>query len=205
MINTLIFDFGDVFINLDKHAIERSLSKLGVSTITNEMLETAMNYEKGLISTDVFMTSFTKKFPTLSRKEFTTAWNSIILDFPEHRLTFIEQLASLKKYKLILLSNTNALHIEQVIENMSLERYRRFKNCFDQSYLSHEIKLRKPDHSIYEFVLRENNLVAKNCIFIDDTKENTEAATTLGLHTWNNDPEKEDVIELFNNSVLKNS
>ena len=205
MINTLIFDFGDVFINLDKPAIERSLNKLGISTITNEMLEIAMNYEKGLISTDVFITSFTKKFPMISNKEFTIAWNSIILDFPEHRLTFIEHLASLKKYKLILLSNTNELHIEQVIENMSLDRYLRFKNCFDQFYLSHEIKLRKPDHSIYEFVLRENNLVAKNCIFIDDTKENTEAATTLGLHTWNNDPEKEDVIELFNNSVLKNS
>ena len=205
MINTLIFDFGDVFINLDKPAIERSLNKLGISTITNEMLEIAMNYEKGLISTDVFITSFTKKFPMISNKEFTIAWNSIILDFPEHRLTFIEHLASLKKYKLILLSNTNELHIEQVIENMSLDRYLRFKNCFDQFYLSHEIKLRKPDHSIYEFVLIKNNLIAKNCFFIDDTKENTDAASILGIRAWNNNPKNEDVIDLFNNSVFKNS
>ena len=205
MINTLIFDFGDVFINLDKPAIERSMNKLGISTITNEMLEIAMNYEKGLISTDVFITSFTKKFPMISNKEFTTAWNSIILDFPEHRLTFIEHLASLKKYKLILLSNTNELHIEQVIENMSLDRYLRFKNCFDQFYLSHEIKLRKPDHSIYEFVLIKNKLIAKNCFFIDDTKENTDAASELGIRTWNNNPKNEDVIDLFNNSVFKNS
>jgi len=205
MINTLIFDFGDVFINLDKPAIERSMNKLGISTITNEMLEIAMNYEKGLISTDVFITSFTKKFPMISNKEFTIAWNSIILDFPEHRLTFIEHLASLKKYKLILLSNTNELHIEQVIENMSLDRYLRFKNCFDQFYLSHEIKLRKPDHSIYEFVLIKNNLISKNCFFIDDTKENTDAASILGIRAWNNNPKNEDVIDLFNNSVLKNS
>lgn len=205
MINTLIFDFGDVFINLDKPAIERSMNKLGISTITNEMLEIAMNYEKGLISTDVFITSFTKKFPMISNKEFTIAWNSIILDFPEHRLTFIEHLASLKKYKLILLSNTNELHIEQVIENMSLDRYLRFKNCFDQFYLSHEIKLRKPDHSIYEFVLIKNILIAKNCFFIDDTKENTDAASILGIRAWNNNPKNEDVIDLFNNSVLKNS
>ena len=205
MINTLIFDFGDVFINLDKPAIERSMNKLGISTITNEMLEIAMNYEKGLISTDVFITSFTKKFPMISNKEFTTAWNSIILDFPEHRLTFIEHLASLKKYKLILLSNTNELHIEQVIENMSFDRYLRFKNCFDQFYLSHEIKLRKPDHSIYEFVLIKNKLIAKNCFFIDDTKENTDAASELGIRTWNNNPKNEDVIDLFNNSVFKNS
>jgi len=205
MINTLIFDFGDVFINLDKPAIERSLKKLGVSTITNEMLEIAMKYEKGLITTDVFINSFTKKFPKISTREFTTAWNSIILDFPEHRLTFIENLASLKKYRLMLLSNTNILHIDKVIKNMTVERYNRFKSCFDKFYLSHEIKLRKPDHSIYEFVLDENNLIAENCFFIDDTKENTDAAKKLGILTWNNNPKKEDIIDLFNNSVIKNS
>ena len=203
MINTLIFDFGDVFINLDKPAIERSLNKLGISTITGEMIETAKVYEKGLITTNEFINSFTKKFPIISNKQFTKAWNSIILDFPEHRLTFIENLASLKKYKLILLSNTNALHIDKVIENMSLKRYCRFKKCFNKFYLSHEIKLRKPDHSIYEFVLNENNLMAKNCFFIDDTKENTDTAKKLGLLAWNNNPEKDDIINLFNNSVLK--
>ena len=60
MINAIIFDFGDVFINLDKSAIERSLNKLGISTITGEMIETAKVYEKGLISTNEFINSFKK-------------------------------------------------------------------------------------------------------------------------------------------------
>ena len=34
MIDTIIFDFGDVFINLDKPAIEHSLFNLGVTTVT---------------------------------------------------------------------------------------------------------------------------------------------------------------------------
>ena len=80
---------------------------------------------------------------------------------------------------------------------MSLDRYLRFKNCFDQFYLSHEIKLRKPDYPIYEFVLRENNLNAKQCFFIDDTKENTDIAHKLGINIWNNDPKNEDVTSLF--------
>tara|TARA_B110000908_G_scaffold71120_1_gene85795 strand:- start:2727 stop:3344 length:618 start_codon:yes stop_codon:yes gene_type:complete len=197
MINTIIFDFGDVFINLDKPAIERSLSKLGVTSISKKMIEMTMEYEKGVMSTDEFIAAFTKIYPKISRQDFSTAWNSIILDFPEHRLTFIESLKDLKKYKLILLSNTNALHIEQVIKNMSLDRYLRFKNCFDQFYLSHEIKLRKPDYSIYEFVLKENNLNAKQCFFIDDTKENTDIAHKLGINIWNNDPKNEDVTSLF--------
>ena len=202
MINTIIFDFGDVFINLDKPAIERELFKLGVTSITKDMLEIAKQYEKGVISTNDFVTSFKTKYPSISAAQFKNAWNSIILEFPEHRLEFLEHLSTSKRYKLILLSNTNALHIEQVIENMSLYRYERFKNCFDQFYLSHEIQLRKPDTSIYEFVLEENKLQASACIFIDDTKENTEAAAQLGIHTWNNNPKEEDVINLFDHPIF---
>ena len=202
MINTIIFDFGDVFINLDKQAIERELHQLGVNSISEDMLEIAKQYEKGVISTNDFVTSFRTKYPSISAAQFKNAWNSIILEFPEYRLEFLEHLSTSKRYKLILLSNTNALHIEQVIENMSLYRYERFKNCFDQFYLSHEIQLRKPDTSIYEFVLEENKLQASACIFIDDTKENTEAAAQLGIHTWNNNPKEEDVINLFDHPIF---
>lgn len=202
MINTIIFDFGDVFINLDKPAIERELYQLGVTSITEDMLEIAKQYEKGVISTNDFVTAFTSKYPSISSAQFKNAWNSIILKFPEYRLEFLEHLSTSKRYKLILLSNTNSLHIEQVIENMSLYRYERFKNCFDQFYLSHEIQLRKPDTSIYEFVLKENKLKAASCFFVDDTKSNTEAAAQLGIHTWNNDPTKEDVIHLFDHPIF---
>ena len=202
MINTIIFDFGDVFINLDKQAIERELHQLGVTSISEDMLEITKQYEKGVISTNDFVTSFKTKYPSISAAQFKNAWNSIILEFPEYRLEFLEHLSTSKRYKLILLSNTNALHIKQVIENMSLYRYERFKNCFDQFYLSHEIQLRKPDTSIYEFVLEENKLQASACIFIDDTKENTEAAAELGIHTWNNNPKEEDVINLFDHPIF---
>ena len=97
MINTLIFDFGDVFINLDKAAIERSLLNLGVPSITEDMLQTAMQYEKGLISTEEFVTSLTTKYPAISAAQFKKAWNAIILDFPEYRLEFIEKLSTIKK------------------------------------------------------------------------------------------------------------
>ena len=205
MISTIIFDFGDVFINLDKPAIERELHKLGVTSITEKMLQTAMQYEKGLISTDDFVAAFTTKYPSITAAQFKSAWNSIILDFPKYRLDFLEKLSTSKNYKLILLSNTNALHIEQVIENMSLYIYERFKNCFDQFYLSHEIKLRKPDTSIYTYVLKENQLEAAACFFVDDTTENTESASLLGIHTWNNDPIKDDIINLFDNPIFYNS
>jgi putative hydrolase of the HAD superfamily len=57
--------------------------------------------------------------------------------------------------------------------------------------------LRKPNTDIFEFVLKENNLSAKECLFIDDTKANTDTAARLGFHIWNIDKTSEDVIDLF--------
>ena len=197
-IKTIIFDFGDVFINLDKPAIERELIKLGVpKSISLDMNHIDSEYEKGLINTDALTNYFTNKFSKISKEDFIKAWNAIILDFPECRLKFIEELASENKYKLILLSNTNDLHIEQVIKNMRLNRYKRFKNCFDRFYLSQEIHLSKPNSNIYEFILNQNHLNANECLFIDDLKENTDAAFKLGIHVWNLIQGQEDITNLF--------
>lgn len=197
MIKTIIFDFGDVFINLDKPAIKRELNKLGVTNFSLDMYHQAAEYEKGLISTETLINYFSSKYPKIASEKFIGAWNAIILDFPEYRLEFIEKLFSEGNYKTILLSNTNSLHIEQVITNMGLEQFNRFKSCFDQFYLSYEINLIKPQLSIYEFVLKSNNLKPEECLFIDDLKENTDGAKELGINVWNINPEEEDITNLF--------
>ncbi len=196
MIKNIIFDFGDIFINLNKTATTLALAKFGFTEMTPDLDKLMKTYEKGLINSDTFLEKTNAFFITATTKELISAWNSMILDFPEDRLVFIEELANEKKYRLFLLSNTNALHIERVIKNMGTNRYKRFKNCFEKFYLSHEIHLRKPDTEIYEFVLKNNELKAEECLFIDDTKENTEAAKTLGIHTWNLIVDKEDIIHL---------
>jgi len=58
------------------------------------------------------------------------------------------------------------------------------------------MKMRKPDTEIFEFVLKENNLIAEETLFVDDTKENTDAAAELGIQTWNLKVGKEDIIAL---------
>ena len=197
MIKTLIFDFGDVFINLDKEAPYIEMRKLGIHSFSNEMVEINKRYETGIISTSAFLDFYCKICLNTSKTELSEAWNSIILDFPEYRLKYIEALATSKKYQLILLSNTNDLHIEKVIKNMTIERFLRFKNCFDAFYLSQEIHLRKPNSDIYNFVLDTHQINPKESLFIDDIKENTESAKKLGIHTWNIIPKKEDIVDLF--------
>jgi putative hydrolase of the HAD superfamily len=201
MIKNIIFDFGDIFINLDKPATLKEMAKLGVSEISDEMIEVYHQYEKGLITTDDFINFYNSKF-NIPKKDLVFAWNSILLDFPKKRLEFLKELSASKKYRLFLLSNTNDLHIKWVQNSLGEAFYSEFKNCFEQFYLSYEINFRKPDSEIYEFVLSENNLIADETLFVDDLKENTDSANNLGIHVWNLIPEEEEVTELFTKNIL---
>lgn len=195
-IKTLIFDFGDVFINLDKQgSMQHALDLFNLEMFGADMIETNILYEVGKISTSDFIEFYKTKFPKVNEANLIDAWNCIIKDFPEHRLEFIKKLAQQKEYKLILLSNTNDMHIDYVKETVPF--FNEFKACFDVFYLSQEIHYRKPNTDIFEFVLKENNLNANECLFIDDTKDNTDTADKMGFYTWNIDETKEDVVTLF--------
>ncbi len=197
MIKNIIFDFGDVFINLDKQVIYREVVKFGGNTeITSDIMKINDTYEVGGISSGEFIENLGQVYPQAKSEEISRIWNSMLLDFPDERLQFIENLAQEGNYRLFLLSNTNALHIPQVEKIMGDKKFQRFKNSFEKFYLSHEINLRKPNAEIYEFVLNENGLKAEETFFIDDTKENTEAAEKLGIHCWNLQVGKEDIIQL---------
>lgn len=196
MFKNIIFDFGDIFINLDKQAPIKEMQKWGLKEFEPSLTELLFSYEKGLMDSETFLLEMNEFFPTANSEQIKKGWNSIILDFPEYRLEFIEQLAMEKEYNLILLSNTNALHIEKVIENMGRARFERFKKCFEKFYLSHEINFRKPDAEIYQFVLDTNKLKASETFFVDDTLENTLASEKLGITSWNLEVGKEDIVQL---------
>ncbi len=196
MIKNIIFDFGGIFINLDQRAVFNELSKFGYTEISIELDTLAKTYEKGLISSSDFISELHKQFRSASPPELKKAWNAIIADFPENRLTFIESLAAENTYRLFLLSNTNELHIARVVETMGLERFNRFKSCFEQVYLSHEINLRKPDANSYAYVLASNNLLPEETFFIDDSKTNTDAALALGIKCWNLQVGQESILDL---------
>lgn len=197
MIKNILFDFGDVFINLDKEATIRMLKNAGYTDISPQIIPIIRNYEKGNISTDEFINSALEFFPGLSQEELKRAWNGIILDFPEYRLDFIEGLAKNKKHRLFLFSNTNTLHIAKVKERMGLTQYENFRSCFEGFYLSHEVRCRKPDPEVFEMVLAKHNLLPAETLFVDDTFEHIESAGRLGLRTWHLQVGEEDIVDLI--------
>ncbi len=201
MIKNILFDFGDVFLNLDKSSTQQHLQKFGITEFNHETIAINKKYEKGLISTEEFIAFYTQKFEALTRQDFINAWNSILKNFPKYRLDFIQELKEENQYRLFLLSNTNELHIDWVKNNVSF--YQDFKRCFEGFYLSQEIHLRKPDASVFEFIINQHQLEAKETLFIDDTKAHIETAKCLNLQTWHLNPQTDDVTQLFQQKHIK--
>lgn len=195
MIKNIIFDFGDVFINLNKTDWQKALQSIGISSWTTEINSINAIYEKGLCSEEDFLTEIQKLGTSKSLEQTKENWCKILGDFPLKRLEFLEEIS--KKYRLFLLSNTDAIHIAHFRKTVGEEFYSRFINAFEKVYFSYEMGLRKPQPEIYTQVLLENNLNPGDTLFVDDKKENTDAAQELGIQIWNLQVGKDDVVELF--------
>ena len=196
MIRNLIFDFGGVLIDLDMEAVSRGLQNFGLATPGPELVRLSQEYETGQIPTDYFLNEVRRTLPGSREDEIRRIWNETVSRFPTERLEFLETLKASGTYRMFLLSNTNPLHVEQARQNMGNRDFQRFRNCFQEFYLSHEIKMRKPEPEIFAFVLNENRLTPEETLFIDDTREHTESASRLGIRTWHLQVGKETILEL---------
>ncbi|MCF6130784.1 HAD family hydrolase [Flavobacterium wongokense] len=200
MINTIIFDFGDVFINLRKEQSIEEFKKLGLDGPNEDLLAHNDLFEKGKINELQFINSFSKYIPNASVEEVTRAWNSVIGDFPLERLEFLQMLST--KYRLFLLTNTDSIHIDRFEHKVGMSFYTDFYRCFEKVYYSYEMGMRKPDPEIFTAIMRKHDLSPKRTLFIDDKKDNTDIAESLGLHVWNLQVGKEDVTDLFEQKHL---
>ncbi len=199
MINTIIFDFGDIFINLNKKKSFDAFSKLGLTKMDDVLKLQNDLYEKGQISEDDFLESIQKQTTNATIFEIKSAWNAIIGDFPLERLEFLQLLS--EKYKLFLLTNTDKTHIQFFEDKVGVSFYSAFYQCFEKVYFSFEMRMRKPDPAIYSKLISNHNLSPKNTLFVDDKLENTESAKSLGLQVWNLQVGYEDITQLFDKNL----
>ena len=198
-IKNIIFDLGGVILNLNYQATTDAFEKLGVKNFENlynqkEQTELFNNFEKGLISTEKFISQL-QQTTALSKKQIINAWNAMLLDLPKERLEFILSLKS--NYNTYLLSNTNEIHIECFENQLSKKNHLSlFSNCFDKIYYSCRMKDRKPNASCFKKVLSENNLSPKETLFIDDSIQHINTAKKMEINTYLMEQNKS-IIDLF--------
>jgi epoxide hydrolase-like predicted phosphatase len=182
-IRNIIFDLGGVILNIDYHKTEQAFINLGIADFKELYSQFHANsffkdFEKGKIDPQLFVSQLKTYASDLSEQDIITAWNAMLLDFPPGRIEFLLKLKN--HYRTFLLSNTNAIH-HQAFQKIELDTAGTLDTCFEKVYYSHEMGLRKPDKEIFEFVLNENKLVARETLFLDDTLANVEAARSVNL------------------------
>lgn len=201
MIDTIIFDFGDVFLNLRKTECNDAFRNLGLTLPNDTVADLNDKFEKGAISATEFLEGLQLQIPNESIIDIRAAWNSIIGEFPLYRLEFLQLLKT--KYRLFLLTNTDQIHIEHFEETVGASFFSDFYQCFEKVYYSFEVKMRKPDPAIYQRIINKHNLNPQKTLFVDDKKENTDAATLCGLQVWNLEVGLEDVVDIFDKKYLE--
>ncbi len=191
---TIIFDFGNVLIDLDYEKHFSALSELFGSQWPNEGYPPAINlaiykYDKGLISDDAFIWQFQQFNVEVNPSLIVQAWNNMISLLPMQRLLMLEKLK--RNYNLVLLSNINALHLRHI--HLYLTREHSLTNFeekyFDKIFYSHLIQKRKPESEIYSYVLSQLNQSLEQILFIDDKLENVESAISQGWNAIRHNPE----------------
>jgi putative hydrolase of the HAD superfamily len=182
-IKNIIFDLGGVILNIDYQRTIDEFEKLGVSNFETIFSQSSQNkisdkFEKGEITEMQFYESIKElSGMEFSFSQYQFAWNSILLDLPQERISLLKELKS--KYRLFLFSNTNETHYKEFITKVKDD----FESIFEKTYYSHQFGRRKPDITSFEEIMRENKIKQQETLFVDDSIQHIESGKTLGLKT----------------------
>ena len=185
-IKNIVFDLGGVLIDLDFKSAINGLQKAGFTNVKEQLQAfdregIFQKFELGEISADEFRASIRENSNvSLTDEEVDSLWNLMLLEIPREKLELILDLRS--KYMVYLLSNTNSIHWDYVCKNAFNYRGFRVNDYFEETFLSFEMHLAKPDKAIFEKMLNDANLLPEETLFIDDLEANCKAAEEVGIH-----------------------
>jgi HAD superfamily hydrolase (TIGR01509 family) len=179
MIKTIIFDLGKVIIPFDfQRGYDRMAPLCGyeASQIPERLrsCDLVTRFEEGKIEPRAFVTEVSSILELdATYEEFRGIWSSIFL--PETLISEDFLLALQARYRLLLLSNTNAIHYEMVREAYPLLRH------FHHHVLSYKVGALKPSPVIYAEALKHSHGEANECFFTDDIPAYVEGARQAGI------------------------
>ncbi len=179
MIKAVIFDLGRVIVPFDfKRGYERIAVLTGIpaADVPLRIRPTGLveRFESGQIEPRDFAQQISGVLDLhCSYDEFREIWSCIFLPetlVPEELLRAIAA-----RYRLVLLSNTNAIHFDMVRAHYPLLRH------FHAMVLSHEVGAMKPSPVIYQKAVEAAGCLPGECFFTDDIAEYVEGARRFGI------------------------
>lgn len=182
MIKNVIFDVGMVLVNF---RYREYLRDLGFSQDIEEIfckriVESPLwgELDKGIRETEDIVNEMKNNvmdYPDEAELFFENI-HDIVETYP-YAFPWIEELKQ-KGLCVYLLSN-----YPKELFNIHSKGKFTFMDAIDGKIVSGYVKIVKPDPAIYQLLLDTYNLRPEECVFLDDRKENIEAAGKLGMHT----------------------
>lgn len=191
-VDTLIFDFGGVLIRLNRQRSIQAFESLGVDV--NGLLSNYRQHgvfwqlENGTISNEAFYNEIRRMsgVTTLTDNQINWAWNEFLMDIPAEKLDLL--LALRPHFRMLMLSNTNAIHFPYCHERWFTYKGHTLDDFFDHCYLSYELQHSKPEEEIFYDLLKGSGVRPEQCLFLDDGEMNVATAQRLGFHANLVDP-----------------
>ena len=181
MIKAIIFDLGNVIVNVDETNLyhkwaEGSGKNFGYVTDYYENSATRKDFEKGKFTPGEFYNKVVEEINLkMNFSEFKKAYCDIF--------TLNNDVANLirklkKNFRLILLSNTDILHFE------CIKKKYKIINEFDDYVLSYKVHCRKPNPLIFMYAIKKSKALPFNCAYIDDIGEFIYVAKLMGIKAF---------------------
>jgi 2-haloacid dehalogenase len=181
-LRALVFDFGGVLINWDPHKLFNKYFNNDTRAIDAFLAEigfTAWNLsqDKGYPFAQA-VTDLSAQFPQYAHliRAYDVEWEESITGIVPETVEILHKLKSAGG-RLYGLTNWSA-------EKFSIVRHKYpVFDLFEDIVVSGEVKLIKPDPAIFQFLLQKIQRKPEECLLVDDSIKNVEAAQKLGFST----------------------
>ena len=182
---TFLFDIGKVLLDFDfenslRHLLPPETPAQEIDERLARMLERKDDFESGRVSPEDYIPWALEILGhEITHEKFVTAWQNIFT--PNQAMWRVVEKLHGEGHRLILFSNTNAIHCPWVFDEFS-----EF-SMFDGGVLSFETGYIKPQPEIYQHAVDTHALIPESTLYIDDLPQNIETGRQFGFHCWQYD------------------
>jgi glucose-1-phosphatase len=183
-IEAIMFDLGKVLLDFDHRKAAQRIARVSAKPARDAyrlFFDSALTarFESGQISPrDFFLKVKAALGVTLTYRDFVPLWNDIFFFTPENKRVLRAAFTLRKRYKVVLVSNINVLHLNYVKKTFPV------LSAFDRVVASCHAGVIKPHRGIYEKALARIGARAESTFYTDDRKELVESACAMGLRGY---------------------
>ena len=186
-IKNLLFDLGGVIMNIRRDNAVKALEELGMRDANRflgeyEQKGDFLALERGEITPAEFRDRLRAHIgrQDLSDGMIDSAFEKFLIGIPVSRLRELEALH--KKYRICMLSNTNALMWNGVILTEFKNDGQDVNYYFDAIVTSFDVHAYKPEAAIFSAAEQICGIKPDETLFFDDSQRNVDAARALGFN-----------------------